>query len=162
MILIASSPLPQSIINELSNIGLNKYEIDCVLQAQSGQRKDELLYNNSGGGLRMNFYIPPYSLDQDTYISMEMDNERLMGEVNLTFNPDGTVFNPPALLDIEVSGLDFTGIDPELVNIYYDNPDTGEWEIVPSKNIIIDTETGYILIDDAEFIHFSRYAIGLR
>ena len=161
-ILVASSPLPQSVLSKIYQLNLTQSDRNLVLAAQVGQRLDELAYNNAGGGLRISLYIPPYSLTQNTYISMTTDDALLMGDVYLTFGPHGTVFNPPALLDFEVSGLDLTGVNPDLVDIYYDNQDTGEWELMPSKSITIDTQTGYIKVDDAQFSHFSRYAIGMR
>lgn len=161
-ILVASSPLPQSVMDKIYNIGLGSSDKQLVLAAQVGQRLDEYQYNNAGGGLEINLTIPPYSIYTDTYISMCTDDEYLMGDVYLTFGPHGTLFNPPALLDFKASGLNLTGIDPDLVNIYYDNPITGLWELMPSESITIDVTAGYIEVINAEFSHFSRYAIGMR
>ena len=161
-ILVASSPLPQSVLNRIYQINLQPSDRDIVLSVQKGQRLDESSYNNAGGGLKISLTIPPYSIDENTYLSMSTDDEYLMGSVYMTFGPHGTLFSPPALLDFKVSGLDLTGIDPDLVDIYYDNEDAGVWELMPSRSKIVNTEAGYIEVEDAEFSHFSRYAIGMR
>ncbi|MBN1406333.1 MAG: hypothetical protein JW956_01010 [Calditrichaceae bacterium] len=161
-VLVASSPLPQSVMNEICNLGLLHSEKELVFAAQVGQRLNEYQYNNAGGGLEINLYIPPYSLYTDKYISMTTDDEYLIGDVYLTFGPHGTLFSPPALLNFKASGLNLTGIDPDLVDIYYDNPTTGLWELMPSESITVDIVAGYIEVKNAEFLHFSRYAIGMR
>lgn len=161
-ILVASSPLPKSVLNLICCIGLEHSDKELVLAAQVGQRFDEYQYNNAGGGLEINLKIPPYSIYTNTYISMSTNDEYLMGDVYLTFGPHGTKFNPPALLNFKASGLNLSGIDPELVDIYYDNPLTGLWELMPSESITVDAVAGYIEVINAEFPHFSRYAIGMR
>ncbi len=161
-ILVASSPLPQSILGKLNQSSLNEWDRGLVLAAQSGQRMDESSYNNAGGGLDISLKILPWSIPQNTYISMSTDDAYLMGDVYLTFGPHGTLFNPPALLTFKASGLDLSGINPDLVNIFYVNEDTGLWELMPSESITVDVEAGYIEVINAEFSHFSRYAIGMR
>jgi hypothetical protein len=161
-VLVASSPLPQNIMNQIYYIPLQPSERYEVFAAQVGQRQDELYYNNAGGGLEIKLTVQNYSILEDTYISMTTDDAFLMGDVYLTFGPHGTTFNPPALLDVKVSNLDLTGIDPDLVNIYYDNQETGTWELMPSKKIVVDVEAGYLEVEEAQFSHFSRYAIGMR
>lgn len=161
-ILVASSPLPQSVMSKVYNIGLQSSDKQLVLAAQVGQRLNEYQYNDAGGGLKINLTIPPYSIFTDTYISMSTDDEYLMGDVYLTFGPHGTLFSPPALLDFKASGLNLSGIDPDLVDIYYDNPFTGVWELMPSESVTVDVVAGYIEVINAEFLHFSRYAIGMR
>ena len=161
-VLVASSPLPQSIMSKIYYIALQPSERYEVFAAQVGQRQDEMTYNNAGGGLQINLTIPGYSIAENSYISMSTDDAFLLGDVYLTFGPHGTIFNPPALLDFKVSGLNLSGVDPDLVNVYYENEETGLWELMPSKSIIVDVEAGYIEVDDAQFPHFSRYAIGMR
>ena len=161
-ILVASSPLPQSVLDRIYQITINPSDRDLVLAAQNCPRMDESFYNNAGGGLKINLEIPPYSIVENTYISLSTDDAYLMGDVYLTFGPHGTLFSPPAILNFQVSGLDLSGIDPDLVDIFYDNQDNGLWELMPRESITIDVEAGYIEVEDAEFSHFSRYAIGMR
>ena len=161
-VLIASSPLPESVLNKLKKVRLTRYERQLVLDAQIGDRNDEYLYNNAGGGVKINLKVLPYSISRDANISIATDDEYLLGDVYLTFGPNGISFNPPAILNFEISGLNLSGIDPDLIDIFYINPDTHLWELMPRKSIIVNAETGYINVVDAEFSHFSRYAIGMQ
>ncbi len=161
-ILIASSPLPQSTLDRLNKVRLTRSDKQQVLDAQIGDRQDEYSYNNAGGGVKINLNILPYSITKNAYISITTDDEYLLGDVYLTFGPHGTLFDPPAILNFEVSGLNLSGIDPDLVDIFYVNPSTSLWEPMPRTSIIVNIETGYINVVDAEFSHFSRYAIGMR
>jgi hypothetical protein len=161
-ILVASSPLPESVLNKLNKIKLSRYDRQLVLDAQIGDRMDEYSYNNAGGGVKINLKILPYSINRDAYISIATDDEFLLGDVYLTFGPNGIFFNPPAIMNFEISGLNLSGIDPDLIDIYYINPDTHLWELMPRKSVIVNAETGYIHVIDAEFSHFSRYAIGMQ
>lgn len=161
-ILIGSSPLPKSVLSELKCTNLTENDKSLVFAAQIGERGDESKYNNAGGGIKISLEIQPYSINQDTYISMSADDAYLMGNVYLTFAPHGILFSEPAILNFEASGLDLSGIDPKSVDIYYDNQNTGLWELMPRESITIDNEAGYINVRNAEFLHFSRYAIGMR
>lgn len=161
-VLVASSPLPQNIMNQIYYIPLQPSERYEVFAAQVGARQDEITYNNAGGGLEIKLTVQSYSIIENAYISMSTDDAFLLGDVYLTFGPHGTTFNPPALLDLKVTNLDLTGVDPDLVNVYYENEETGVWELMPSKKIEVDVEAGYIEVEEAQFPHFSRYAIGMR
>jgi len=161
-ILVASSPLPQSVLYKLYWINLTSSDRQLVLNAQVGVRQDEFTYNSAGGGLEINLEILPYSLSRDAYISMATDDNYLLGDVYVTFGPHGTLFNPPAVLNFKVSGVNLSGVNPDLIDIYYVNPSTGLWELMPRENVIVDAGAGYINIVNAQFSHFSRYAIGMR
>ena len=70
------------------------------------------------------------------------------------------IFNPPAIIDITASGVDLSGVDPASVNIYYDNQETGQWEVMESDQIVVNQNEGRIEIVGAKLPHFSRYSIG--
>ena len=106
--------------------------------------------------------ILPGSIDQDKDISLNMETTELSGGVAVIFEPHGTVFNPSALLNLTAYGVDFSGIDPAAVDIYYDNPETGQWELMPRESITVNAATGYLQVVNAQLPHFSRYAIGLE
>ncbi len=78
---------------------------------------------------------------------------------DMEFGPGGTVFANPALLNIIAVNLNFKKINPETLAIYYDNPDTGQWEKINSENVVVDEEHGYLRIRNAQIPHFSRYAV---
>ena len=47
----------------------------------------------------------------------------------------------------------------ETLDIYYDNPETGRWEKVRRKKVIVDKDIGLVKIVNARLPHFSRYAV---
>ncbi len=99
------------------------------------------------------------TISEDAELVMSLDDQVLVGNVDVGFEPHGITFSSPALLTIEAKSLDLSGVNPHLINIYYDNPETGEWELMNSYGVIVKTEDGYVKIIDAELPHFSRYAV---
>ena len=78
----------------------------------------------------------------------------------MTFQPHGIIFSQPAILNLEALGVDFSGVNPDDVDIFYDNPATGQWEPMQRDDIIVDVNLGRIQVINARLDHFSRYAIG--
>ncbi len=98
------------------------------------------------------------TIREDAELVMSLDDQILVANVDVTFSPDGITFSSPALLNIEAKNLDLSGIDADHINVYYDNPETGEWELMNSYDVIVKVDEGYVKIMDAELPHFSRYA----
>ncbi len=165
-LLIKSSPLKQTILNQITSqsVGLKRSHLNKVLQAQKIKKdkiKDEYKMNLGQIGVKIKFEVMPASITEDLEISISTDDEELAGNIFLTFGPHGTDFNPPAILDIEVSGLDLSGWSDHKnhgINIFYVND--GDWEVMKSEKITIKKNEGYLKIKGAELPHFSRYAIG--
>jgi len=103
--------------------------------------------------------ILPGAVDADVEIEVNLETTELVGGVAMTFSPHGTVFNTPAILNIEAHGVDFTGVDPNAIDIFYDNQETGQWEPMPRDQIIVDVISGIIRVINAQLPHFSRYAL---
>ncbi len=147
-----------------SNVRLVKIQINSNHGYPSYVGLSEVRFGGSpvsaGSAVIVNFQVLPGAVVEDVDISINTDDELLMGDVYLTFGPHGTVFNPPAILDIDAFGLDLSEIDPEAVNVFYDNAETGQWELMQSTDIIINQAQGYIKVMGALLPHFSRYAIG--
>ena len=110
----------------------------------------------------------PYALSESAEISLTVDDYQFLGNLDVEFNPHGITFNKPAILNFEIeiqdyypesSTLDFGDLD-----IYYDNQETGQWELMPRKSISIEYDEKdhelEIEVEDAKLPHFSRYAIG--
>ena len=160
--------------NILSNHGFGSYvglsevrfsagsgsDMDQVMAAQVGSRASDYTLNLGTAEVVASLNILPGALNEDKDISISVDDEQILGDVYLTFGPHGTVFNTPALLNIEAHGLDLSGFDPSTIQVYYDNTDTGNWELMQSSHIIVNQNEGYIKVVDAQLPHFSRYAIG--
>ncbi|MCH7755890.1 hypothetical protein IH970_12310 [candidate division KSB1 bacterium] len=83
-----------------------------------------------------------------------MDKKRF----DMEFGPDGTVFANPALLNIIAVNLNLKKVNLETLGIYYDNPETGQWQKIDSENVVVDKEHGFLRIRNAQIPHFSRYA----
>ncbi len=104
--------------------------------------------------------ILPGSMSNDAEIGLNLETTELQGGVAVTFQPHGTVFSTPAILNITAHGVDFAGVDPNSVDIYYDNPETGLWEPMQRDQLIVDIISGTVQVINAQLPHFSRYALG--
>jgi WD40 repeat protein len=107
----------------------------------------------------VNLQVLPGAIDQDTEFSLNIETTELVGGVAVTFGPHGTVFNQPAILNLEARGVDFTGVDPDGVDVYYDNTETNQWELMDRDDVIVDAFAGTVQVINARLPHFSRYAV---
>ena len=136
----------------------------------------QFVTQQSGGTLSLQFKPPrrdsaevqvivtlvvlPHTISEDAELSLSLDDQTLIGGVDVTFQPHGITFSRPAILNIQAKGLDLSGTNPEKIDIYYDNPDSGQWEKMARKQVIVKPENGFINVVAAEIPHFSRYAVG--
>jgi len=148
------------------NLGGSNQSLQKVTQVS------EFIYAKYGGSLYlshsnnqiglyvgMSLVIPASSMNQDAEVSLTLDDTDFKGALDVVFSPHGTTFSDPALLTIKAEGIDLSGIDPNSLWIYYDNPVTGQWEPMVCERFII-SKSGMIIVQNAELPHFSRYAIG--
>ena len=93
---------------------------------------DSVTYEN-GGQLFLNFNVPgndtvdvhviinlnilPHAVNEDTELSLTLDEETLLGNVDVNFAPHGIEFLRPAILNIQAKGLGLAGIDPDKIDI---------------------------------------------
>ena len=128
------------------------------------------IQKNQGGSLVLNHFtdamqayiqldVAAGAIDFSKTISMTFDDENYEGFTDIVFGPHGTQYSTPALLDVIVTGVDLTGVDPNNVHLYYVN-DNGVWEEMIVSSITIDFYNSRVIIIDAQLPHFSRYAIG--
>ncbi len=103
--------------------------------------------------------IPPGSISEDAEVEISIETTEIVGGIGVTFQPHGVTFNSPAALNIVAHGVDLTGVSPDEVNIYYDNPETGLWEPMEKERIIVDIHNGIVQVLNALIPHFSRYAL---
>ena len=113
---------------------------------------DETYPGGPFGRVRVYAHIkfPPNSFTGQVTFSMTVSDD----EAVLTFLPS-KIFNAPALLDVSFEGIDLTGINPSTVNFYYLNDD-GSTENVSRSLLVVDTNKGRLLLDDAVIPHFTR------
>lgn len=80
----------------------------------------------------------------------------------MLFGPHGVQFKELAELDIKIDQLNLQEIDPNTINIYYDNQDLDIWERMNCKEIKIEVRDGIIKkieVKNGELPYFSRYAL---
>jgi len=99
--------------------------------------------------------VLPGTISEDAMLSMSIDDSVFA----ITFGPHGIIFSEPALLDIHAYGLDLSNVDPNTIDIYYDNTDTGTWERMERDTIIVNVAEGNVFVKNARIPHFSRYAL---
>ncbi|MCG8605817.1 hypothetical protein MJD09_12570 [bacterium] len=108
--------------------------------------------------------IPPGALDEDKNLMLTIDDEKFLGEFDVVFSKHGTVFNKPAILniDIEIEDIDLSHVNFEDLDIYYDNQESGEWERMSrdAVRVNVDDDEVTIKVKNAKIPHFSRYAVG--
>ena len=105
-------------------------------------------------GFIVNLTVLPHSVKDTTELSLIMDKKRF----DMEFGPPGTVFSKPALLNIIAVNLNLKKVNLETLAIYYDNPETGQWQKIDSENVVVDKEHGFLRIRNTQITHFSRYA----
>jgi hypothetical protein len=101
--------------------------------------------------------ISANTIDYSKTVSMTVND--LLGQSAVEFGPHGTVYSSPAMLTIECKNVDFTGINPANLKLYYVNPN-GQWTVHPAHEIYVDKTWKIIRVVNAQIPHFSKYAIG--
>lgn len=127
----------------------------------------EVIDGNDGGEIEFDY---EYQTSEDNTISISAELEIPKGafdgvkEISMIFNNETAtisfyphiVFNDPVEFEIEYTGIDLSGLNPNSVDIIFQNYD-GTIEYVEYDEIIMNVSTGTIEVDDAELTHFSRY-----
>jgi hypothetical protein len=108
------------------------------------------------------FQVPADAVDDWTMIYCQASSYSTQSGLVYVFNfgPDGTVFETPATLRIEMAAIDYFSPDGVKYNgaeLNFWNPRTQQWEL---KGIDKDNDGDGII--EFEVNHFSRYAIGGR
>ncbi|MDP3148448.1 MAG: hypothetical protein Q8N83_04880 [Ignavibacteria bacterium] len=94
------------------------------------------------------------SLAQDATLSMSFDDEYLCFE----FGPSGTTFATPAMLNVQVTGLDLSAFGTQTIgHLQYFNESQNEWTLVEADEVSIDVESGTFTCKNGKIPHFSRY-----
>jgi hypothetical protein len=102
--------------------------------------------------------IPKKGLSEGRYISMMLDNSKLL---QIEFNPEGLQFKVPAKLSCTATGLDLSSVPVGAeIKLYYCNQKTGKFEEMNSASITYNRKSGTLTCLNAEIPHFSIYAFG--
>lgn len=126
----------------------------------------ELIIGQHGGDLEL---IGSYESDNGTvevYASIVFQSGSFNGARYISVVNDGAYvevdlspsmdFSREVFLNLRMTGLNLTGIDPSQVGFYYFG-DQGEIEAVPYDQLIVDVENGTLEVVNARLTHFSRY-----
>jgi hypothetical protein len=108
---------------------------------------------------RLTLTFPPGAVMDTLLATMSVDDQVLRSAVDLTFGPHGPVFLKPALLDVNINGLDLSALNPkDKVYLWY--IDNGTWIRMDAKKVDFDVKKGTLICQDGELPHFSMYAFG--
>ncbi len=91
-----------------------------------------------------------YSGEKVLYVA----NSSEFAEVD--FNPTLS-FDAPVLLNLTITGLDLTGVNPSNVGFAYISDNGNYTEPITYDNLVVNTTTGTLAITNAHLSHFSRY-----
>ena len=163
----------QSVDNSTIDRNLRILHLGGTSQSfQKVTQVSEFIYAKAGGSLYlshsnnligldvdMSLVIPANSMNQDAEVSLTLDDTDFKGALDVVFAPHGTTFSDPAKLTIKAKGIDLSGVNTGSLWIYYDNPVTGQWEPMVCERFNV-SNSGIIMVQNAELPHFSRYAIG--
>lgn len=126
----------------------------------------ELIVGNLGGDLELvgsyetadgtvNVYasvvFPSGSFNGARVISVVNDGAYVEVDLSPSMN-----FNREVYLNVRMTGLNLSGVNPADVGFYYFGDD-GSVEAVPNDQIIVDVENGILEVVNARLTHFSRY-----
>ncbi|MBM3299082.1 MAG: hypothetical protein FJY85_03910 [Deltaproteobacteria bacterium] len=114
----------------------------------------------------MTLTFPRGAVQEDTYVTMSLDDEVLATTVEVSFGPTGTSFLKPGSLDVLAIGLDLSslsssGFHSDDVALLWYNPTTGLWEKMEADHIMVSTRVGMLVCNNGKIPHFSRYAFGI-
>ncbi len=123
---------------------------ELKLEYSQGQGNDKVDIN-------ITLRFEPGSVSEDIKVSMSVDQDILMTNIDITFGPSGSEFLKPAKLSVNTRGLDLSGVPSDAeISLYYDN--NGKWEEISSNMIRHNVDLGQLQCVNGEIPHFSRYA----
>ncbi len=122
------------------------------------------LYHYNGNNdleAEISLKIPANSMSEDAEVKLTLDDEQFLGNLDIVFSPHGVTFSQPAILNIWAYGLDMSDVNPNDADIYYDNEEAAQWELMPRDNfwLEVDGGIGEVEVTNARLPHFSRYAV---
>lgn len=148
-----------------AKVATESVEVKKLISAKKGGRllldwKSKGENSAADTRVKVEVKILPGALDQDTEISINLENPAYaMVRVDFTFGPHDTHFNIPAQVKMDFAGLDLSGYDdPEAIDCYWYNPDTGSWFPVPWEYKVVDLAQGTVE-GLWYFEHFSTYSL---
>ncbi len=139
--------------------GINIESVFSASQLISGSNGGSVQLHNSymSGNTQVTIdaelSVPAGAFTGSKTISMQIGDDAA-----IDFSPS-SVFNIPLVLNLKITGVDLTGINPNDINFYYFAQD-GSVFSVQNDGITIVPQTGTLEITNAKLPHFSRYGWG--
>jgi hypothetical protein len=113
-------------------------------------------FSYSGGPFGTVTVVSELDFDEDAFEEEEWISQTLDTDyAAMKFGPP-MQFEEDVELNLVITGLDLTGVDPNTVKFVYIDED-GTVEYVNYDWINVNVSTGTIEVDDADLTHFSRY-----
>lgn len=107
--------------------------------------------NNGLVSVYAKLYFPPGTINEDTFITMEVDDETGV----ISFEPS-MQFNNPAQLFVRFSGVDLSGVNPENVDFAYLAED-GNYQSMNYNNLLVKIDKETLQLVQGDVPHFSRF-----
>jgi len=154
-------------VEELNFLGLpdpgalfKTMEATATISPQTGGELN-LNYSQGQGSEKVDIDISlrfdPGSVSEEIEVSMSVDQNILMTNIDIQFGPSGSVFLKPANLSVNARGLDLSDVPEDAeITLYYDND--GEWEEISANMVRHNVKLGQLQCVNGKIPHFSRYA----
>ncbi|GEM_PF-6284325 len=146
---INTSPATESRVERYDLLNL------ALMQAEN-LSISQLVKANTGGTLyfgEFKFYVPPGSLAQDTVIKIKMTSDKY---IQMDFGPDGTQFNPPAVMTVTYVTANLKGKTPSNLSVSWFDTATSQWVNIGGT---VDEST---LTVSVPISHFTEYSLSMR
>jgi hypothetical protein len=110
--------------------------------------------NHRPFSIHMTLSFEPGTVKKDMYVVMSLEGNDLV----VNFDPDGSIFNKPALLDADIRGLDLSDVPKDSkAELFYMSG--GSYEKIDAP-VHADLDEGTLSCDGAPIKHFSIYGFG--
>ena len=151
--------------NQKSWITLPQKQATAV---ESDYSASKVINGETGGSFELNIkYVAKGSNNVKIKAKIEVPAGAYTGNQNITmvinslngtvtFYPDASTFNKPLIFDLDVQGIDLSGIDPNSIDFVCLAPD-GSYQPVEYKKIKVKVNKGELEVDNALIPHFSIF-----
>ncbi len=126
----------------------------------------EIIDGETGGSVELNInYVTKASNNVKIEAEIDVPAGAYSGKKNITmiinstngtatFYPSPETFNKPLIFNLQISGVNLNGVDPNSIDYVYLAPD-GSLEPIQYKQLVVNG--GILRVDDAQIPHFSIY-----
>lgn len=150
------APTPDNSINVGSKLAKNILSSEPFLVTEKHGGEGKLVYKDGDVKISVKLKFQARSVANDIWITITLDEQDLIGGINLEFGPHGNSFLKPAILDITAEGL-----SPDLLqglnSVWYLDEEGNLLEKMNYQKLVVQSQKGAVKLMKAEIPHFSRY-----